>query len=307
MTKIFTLKKAKKLAKSITELNESKTLKFSDGEIKVELLESVRNNRVYVIGSPRSSNDIMELMMFGDAIKRGAAKEIIAIIPYMPYMRQDRKDVPRTAIGAKVFANMMEIYYDHVITFDLHANQIEGFFNIPVTHINSINIFATHIINNFDLKETMIVSPDIGGAKRAKKLSNILDVPLAIINKERKMANQVSSMELMGDVSGKNVIIYDDMVDTAGSLCKAADTLKQNGAKKVWACATHGVLSGGAYAKLLKSSIEKLYITDTIKTEKHEKIKILSCSDTIKRTIDVIEKDDSINFAINNEKILLGN
>lgn len=294
MTNIFGLSKAHTITSNIEGFKELTIKKFSDGEIKVEIDNTVRNSTVYVIGSLRSSDDIMELMMAGDAIKRASADKIIAVIPYMSYMRQDRKDKPRTAIGAKVIANMIELYYDQLITIDLHATQIEGFFNIPVTHIECTNLFASHIRKNYDLDNLVIVSPDVGGAKRAKKLANILGISLAIINKERKMANIVDSMSLMGDVTGKNVMLFDDMVDTAGSLCKAADLLIENGAKEVYATITHGVLSGDAHKRIKNSIIKHLNVTDTINIKDNEKINVISCTDIIQTTIDTIEHNESV-------------
>lgn len=300
-TKVFSLKNSRKIGNKITELHPMTTKNFSDGEIKVEIDESVRNDRVFVIGTLNTSDDIIELMMVGDALKRASAKEIIAVVPYLAYMRQDRKDKPRTAIGSKVMANMIEIYYDHIITMDLHSTQIEGFFNIPVTHINCATIFESYIRKNFDLDNLIIVSPDVGGAKRAKKLSSKMGLPLAIINKEREIANEVSSMELIGDVTGKDVIILDDMVDTAGSLCKAVDLLIEKGANKAWGCITHGVLSGKAHDRILNSKLEKLICTDTIDIKDNKKIEVISCSELIKKTIVAIENNNSINSLVNDE------
>lgn len=295
MANIFGLSQAHKIASNIEGFQELVIKKFSDGEIKVEIDNTVRNSTVYVIGSLRSSDDIMEMMMAGDAIKRASADKIIAIIPYMSYMRQDRKDKPRTAIGAKVIANMLEIYYDQIITIDLHATQIEGFFNIPVTHIEGINIFAEYIKNNYDLSNLIVVSPDVGGAKRAKKLADMLGTPLAIINKERKIANEVDSMDLMGNVEGKDVMIFDDIVDTAGSLCKAADLLIENGANNIYASITHGVLSGEAHNRIKNSKIKILNVTDTINIKPNRKINVISCHNIIEKVIDVVEHNQSVN------------
>jgi len=298
MANIFGLSKAHKIASNIKGFQELVIKKFSDGEIKVEIDDTVRNSTVYVIGSLRSSDDVMELMMAGDSIKRASADKIIAIIPYMAYMRQDRKDKPRTAIGAKVIANMLEIYFDQIITIDLHATQIEGFFNIPVTHIECTNLFANYIKSNYELENLMIVSPDVGGAKRAKKLADRLGIPLAIINKERKMANIVDSMSLMGNVKGKNVMLFDDMVDTAGSLCNAADLLIEKGAIDVYASITHGVLSGDAHDKIKNSVIKHLNVIDTINIKPNYKINVITCTDIIQKTIDTIENNQSVNKLI---------
>jgi ribose-phosphate pyrophosphokinase len=309
--KFFSLTNSEQLAKKLNKnLSKISIKKFSDGEIKVELLESVRGKKVVIIGSLRSSDDIMELLIAGDAARRASAKEIIALVPYLSYMRQDRKDVPRTSIGAKLIANMIETAgYNQLITLDLHANQIEGFFNIPVTHVEGRSIFVPFIRNNIGLQDTIIVSPDVGGAKRAKKYSRDLDIPLAIINKEREMANEVSSMELIGDVSGKKVILVDDMVDTGGSLVKAADTLLENGATEVLACITHGVLSNDARNKIYESNIKKLYITDSIEFSDDDfiidniskirfnygdKIEYVTCSDILNKTLSAIKDKRSI-------------
>ena len=282
------------------------TEQFSDGEIKVEVNESVRGKSVVVLGSIKTPKDIIELMMVGDAMTRSSAKEIIALLPYIPYMRQDRKDVARTAIGARVIADMIQLAgFSQVITLDLHAAQIEGFFSIPVTHINGESIFCPFLKNNYDLNDVMIVSPDVGGAKRAKKFASNLKVPLAIINKEREMANQVSSMELIGDVTGKKVIIVDDMVDTAGSLTKAAETLLENGATEVMACITHGVLSGPAIDRIKNSKLTKLYITDSINVDISDsvfgdKIEVISSSNILKVSLDAINNNESIDNILNN-------
>lgn len=282
------------------------TKKFSDGEIKVEINESVRGKTVVVLGSIKSSEDIMELMMVGDAMRRSSAREIITLLPYIPYMRQDRKDVARTAIGARVIANMIQSAgFNQVITLDLHAAQIEGFFNIPTTHINGESIFCPFLNDNYDLSDVMIVSPDVGGAKRAKKFASNLKVPLAIINKEREMANHVSSMELIGDVTGKKVIIVDDMVDTAGSLTKAAETLLENGATEVMSCITHGVLSGSALDRIRDSKLTKLYITDSINIDTDDsvfgdKIEVISSSNILKVALNAIDTNQSIDNILRN-------
>jgi len=307
MSNFFALSNSQEFVNKLTtKPGKIETKIFSDGEIKVEILESVREKKVFIVGSLSNSDDIMELLMAGSGIKGASAKEVIALIPYLPYMRQDRKDVPRTAIGAKVIAKMIESAgFDQVLTMDLHANQIEGFFDIPVTHIEGKSIFVPFIKNNYNLDDVMIVSPDVGGAKRAKKFASDLNVPLAIINKEREMANQVSSMELIGDVRGKKVILVDDMVDTAGSLVKAVDTLLENGATEVMACITHGVLSGPAISRIRESKLKKLYITDSIQKDPEtldlvaNKIEVISCSDIFKKSIKAIKEKKSINKILN--------
>lgn len=313
MTKIFPLSNSIQFVNSILEgtgeePGKIQTKKFSDGEIKVEIHESVRGKRVVIVGSLRTSDDIMEMVMAGDAARRASAKDVIALIPYLPYMRQDRKDVPRTAIGAKVIANMIEVSgFNQLITLDLHVSQIEGFFNIPVTHVEGSSIFTSYIKRHWgNLEEFMVVSPDVGGAKRAKKFAGKLGLPLAIINKEREMANQVSSMELIGNVDGKNVILVDDMVDTAGSICKAADILLENGAISVSACITHGVLSGSAVDRIKKSQLDMLYVSDSINISNlledidfKKRIKVVSGSNVFRNILHMIEKKQSINSMIN--------
>lgn len=309
MYKIFALNSSKDLSKKLiseglSTFGNISTKKFSDLEIKVEINETIRGRSIILVSSLTSSDDIIEFMMAGDAAHRAGAKEIIALIPYLPYMRQDRKDAPRTAIGAKVIAKMIELVgVDHLITLDLHAEQIEGFFDIPVTHLYGRSVFCPYIKKNHDLSDFMIVSPDVGGAKRAKKFASKLGLPLAIINKERELANQVSSMELMGDVRGKRVIIVDDMVDTAGSLCKASELLLENGATEVFACITHGVLSGPAIERIKESSISKLYITDSIKLKTNDdefmkKVEVVSCSPVFSKALNIIKSKKSIEMFI---------
>lgn len=298
--KIFALSNSVELANRMSNnLSESETNKFSDGEIKVVIKESVRGKKVLILGSLCSSDDIIELTMMVDAAKRASAKEVVALVPYLGYMRQDRKDEPRTSIGAKVIAKIIESSgVDQLITLDLHATQIEGFFNIPVTHLTGESVFVPYIKSNFDLSEYMIVSPDVGGAKRAKKFAHSLNLPLAIINKEREMANQVSSMELIGDVTNKNVIIVDDMVDTAGSLCKAVDTLLENGANKVSAFITHGVLSGPALDRISKSKIDQLYVSDSINVKNSDKITVITSSNIFSNTLNIIKKKQSVSHML---------
>jgi ribose-phosphate pyrophosphokinase len=306
--KIFPLRNSKLLAEKIERCSTHKIGKieskvFANGEIKVEFLESIRGKKVFILGSLNTHDDIIEMLMAADAAKRASAKEIIAVTPNLAYMRQDRKDTPRTAIGARVIANMLEASgINQVVMMDLHANQIEGFFNIPTTHLTSSSFFIPFIEENFDTKDLVIVSPDFGAAKKAKKFSNILNCGIAIINKEREVANEVASVELLGNVKGKNVIIVDDMVDTAGSLVKAVDLLKENGAKKVYACITHGVLSGPARDRIHDSKLEKLFISDTIENTVIEysgvTIKIVSCANIISQTIHRIKSKESVNELI---------
>jgi len=262
------------LAKQISEilnipLTDTLVTRFSDGEIRVQINESVREKRVFVIQSlcnPTNDN-IMELLLLIDAAKRASAKEVNAVIPYYAYARQDRKDQPRVPISAKVLANLLQsVGTDRVVVVDLHAEQIQGFFDIPVEHISALPLFADYL-KKLNLQDLVIVSPDAGGAKRANKLAKKLGAELAIIYKMRPRPNAVEVFDVIGNVEGKNCIIVDDIVDTAGTLVAAADMLLQKGAKSVRACITHGVLSGPAVERLNNSKLEELVITDTIPTD----------------------------------------
>jgi len=262
------------LAKQISEilnipLTDTLVTRFSDGEIRVQINESVREKRVFVIQSlcnPTNDN-IMELLLLIDAAKRASAKEVNAVIPYYAYARQDRKDQPRVPISAKVLANLLQsVGTDRVVVVDLHAEQIQGFFDIPVEHISALPLFADYL-KKLNLQNLVIVSPDAGGAKRANKLAKKLGAELAIIYKMRPRPNAVEVFDVIGNVEGKNCVIVDDIVDTAGTLVAAADMLLQKGAKSVRACITHGVLSGPAVERLNNSKLEELVITDTIPTD----------------------------------------
>jgi ribose-phosphate pyrophosphokinase len=309
MYKIFALNSSKDLSKKLlvdglSKLGNLSSKKFSDMEIKVEINETIRGRSIVLVSSLNTSDDIIEFMMAGDAAHRAGAKEVIALIPYIAYMRQDRKDVPRTAIGAKVIAKMIELVgVDQLITLDLHAEQIEGFFEIPVTHLHGRSVFYPTIKKSHDLSDFIVVSPDVGGAKRAKKFASKLGTPLAIINKDREVVNEVSKMELMGDVRGKKVILVDDMVDTAGSLCKASDLVLKNGATEVFACITHGVLSGSAIDRIKESSLTKLYISDSIKLKVNdekfnEKVEVVSSAPIFAKALKLIKTKRSINKLI---------
>jgi ribose-phosphate pyrophosphokinase len=255
-----------------TELGKLRNQKFSDGELCVDYTDSVRGKRVYILTSPNNSDEIMKLMLAIDAAKRGAAKEIVVILPYFPYARQDKKDQSRGPIGAKVMAEMIEQRgATSVITFDLHADQIQGFFNIPVTHIEGKNVFDFFIANygfNPD-KSIILCGPDAGSGKRVKRMKDQLqkhklNLNIVMLDKTRKEANVIDEMVIIGDVTNKDVIILDDMVDTAGTLCKAAEVLTTAGAKSVIAVISHGVLSGPALERIGKSALTKLIISDSL-------------------------------------------
>lgn len=253
--------------------------RFSDGEFQPSIEETVRGKDVIIVQStfPPSDN-LMELLLLIDAAKRASAKRIVAVIPYFGLARQDRKDKPRVAIGAKLVANLLTAAgVNRVITMDLHAEQIQGFFEVPVDHLYASTIFVPHL-QNMNIPDLLIAAPDTGGTKRANAYAKLLGSDLAICYKQRKVANQVESMTVIGDVKGKNVVIVDDMVDTAGTLCKAADVMMENGALSVRAICTHPVLSGQAYERIEASALKELIVTDSIPLKEGRptgKIKVL--------------------------------
>jgi ribose-phosphate pyrophosphokinase len=284
-----------------TTLGRATVGRFSDGEVMVEILENVRGRDVYVLQSTCApTNDhLMEVMIMVDALKRASAGRITAALPYFGYARQDRRvRSMRVAISAKVVANMLQTAgVDRVLTMDLHADQIQGFFDIPVD-----NVYATPLlladIHKQQLKDIMVVSPDVGGVVRARALAKRLDSDLAIIDKRRPKANVAEVMNIIGDVDGRTCIIMDDMVDTANTLVKAAAALKEHGARKVLAYCTHPVLSGGAVARINDSELDELVVTDTIplSREGHEskRIRVLSSAQLLAETIARINRADSV-------------
>lgn len=263
------------------ELGNLKIVDFSDGEFQPAFEQSVRGARVFLIGSTfQPSDNLMELLLMCDAAKRASADKVTAVIPYFGYARQDRKDAPRVPIGAKLVAKMLTAAgATRVMTMDLHADQIQGFFEIPVDHLYASTIFIDYI-KNLNLDNLTIASPDMGGAKRANNYAKHLNADIVICHKERKRANQVENMLLIGDVEGKNVILLDDMIDTAGTLAKASELIMAKGAKSVRAIATHAVLSGNAYEKIQNSPMVEVVVTDSIplKNTSVSKIKVLSCA-----------------------------
>ena len=249
-----------------TALVPVRTQKFSDGEFTVSIEETVRGKEVIIVQStfPPSDN-LLELLMLIDAAKRASAKRIVAVMPYFGFARQDRKDKPRVAIGAKLVANMlMAAGVNRIITMDLHADQIQGFFEVPVDHLYGSTLFLPWLENNIAKDDLCIATPDTGGTKRASTYAKHLGVDMAICYKQRKVANQVENMTVIGDVKGKNVVIVDDMCDTAGTLTKAADLMMEHGALSVRAICTHPVLSGPAYERIANSSLAELIVTDSI-------------------------------------------
>lgn len=263
------------------ELGNVRYSKFSDGEFQVSYEESIRGQDVFIIQSTMPPADnLMELLLMIDAAKRASANKIIAVVPYFGFARQDRKDKPRVAIGAKLVANLLTAAgVDRLMTMDLHADQIQGFFEVPVDHLFASSIFLPYI-ESLDVRNVIMAAPDTGGTKRANAYAKYLNVDLAICYKQRKVANEVDNMTVIGDVEGKDVILVDDIIDTAGTLTTASDMMMDNGAKSVRAICTHAVLSGPAYERLEKSAIKELIVTDTIPLKQESsKIKVLSVAD----------------------------
>jgi len=288
---------AQKVAASLgKELAEVEVKRFSDGEINVNIAESVRGKDVFIIQptcAPANDN-LMELLIIVDALKRSSAGCINAVIPYFGYARQDRKAAPRVPISAKLVADMIETAgVERVITIDLHASQIQGFFNIPVDHLTGSVLFVDYIKSK-NLPNPIIASPDVGGVARARGYAEKLGYDLVIVDKKREKANESEVMNIIGDVEGRDVIILDDMVDTAGTLTKAADVLKARGATSVMACCTHGVLSGPAFDRIEKSALDELVITDTIPPKEAAKITALTASDITAMAIKRIYTNESI-------------
>ena len=251
---------------------------FSDGEFQISINETVRGCDVFIIQStiPPADN-LMEMLLMIDAAKRASAHKIIAVIPYFGWARQDRKDKPRVAIGAKLVANMLvSAGVDRVMTMDLHADQIQGFFEVPVDHLYASTLFAPYMQSK-NLDNLIVAAPDAGGSKRANAYAKYLDVDLALCYKQRKKANEIESMTIIGDVEGKDVVIIDDMIDTAGTLTKSAQLFIEHGAKSVSACCTHALLSGPAHERIENSVLKELVVTNTIPLkEENKKIKVLS-------------------------------
>jgi len=283
--KIFSCTQSTELANAIAakygaEIGKVNFSRYSDGEFQPSFEESVRGARVFLIGSTNpSSENLMELLLMLDAAKRASARHITAVMPYFGWARQDRKDKPRVPIGAKLIAKLLETAgATRIITMDLHADQIQGFFERPVDHLYASTIFLPYI-KDLKLNNLTIASPDMGGSKRAYAYSKFLSSDVVICYKQREKANIISHMELIGDVNGKNVILVDDMVDTAGTLTKAADLMIERGAISVRAICTHALLSGNAYEKIEASKLEELIVTDSIPARiSHPKVKVLSCA-----------------------------
>jgi len=299
------LELAEKISSSYgKELGEKTLSRFSDGEIQPFYNESVRGSDVFIIQSTNTPSDnLLELLLMIDAAKRASAHYITAVVPYFGYARQDRKDKPRVAIGAKMIANLITASgASRIMTMDLHAAQIQGFFDIPVDHLDASVIFVPYI-KSLNLPNLTIASPDMGGSHRARTFAKYFNAEVVICDKQRKRANEVESMSIIGDVTGQDIVLIDDIVDTAGTLSKAASLIMENGATSVRAVCTHPVLSGEAYRTIENSALSELIVTDTI-TLKHksDKIKVLSTAELFAHAIKNVNEHGSISnlFQINN-------
>ena len=304
--KLLTGNSNKVLSKNIAKYLKSKLVnssirKFSDGEIYIEINENIRGNSIFIIqgiSSPANDN-LMELLLCIDALKRSSAKNITAVIPYFGYARQDRKVVPRTSISAKLVSNLItKAGADRIVTVDLHAGQIQGFFDIPVDNLFATPIFARHIKRKIKSKNLICVAPDVGGVERARALGRKLDVGLAIIDKRRPTPGKSQVMNVVGNVKGKTCIIVDDIIDSGGTIVNAAAALINRGAKEVNVYVTHGVLSGEAVEKIKKSKIKNLVVTDTIdnsdKVKKSRNIEVLSISNLLAEAMKRISNSTSV-------------
>ena len=293
---------SKKIAKYLKlKLVNSSIKKFADGEIYIEINENIRGNSIFIIQSISSpaNDNLMELLLCIDALKRSSAKNITAVIPYFGYARQDRKVVPRTSISAKLVSNLItKAGADRVVTVDLHAGQVQGFFDIPVDNLFCTPIFARHVNKNINKKNIICVAPDVGGTERARALGKLLDVGLAIVDKRRPSPGKSQVMNVVGNVKNKTCVIVDDIIDSGGTIVNAAEALKNRGAKEVYVYITHGVLSGDAVKKVEKSVIKKLVITDSIdnneRVKKARNIEVLSISNLMGEAIKRISNSTSV-------------
>ncbi|HAZ09943.1 MAG TPA: phosphoribosylpyrophosphate synthetase [Candidatus Omnitrophica bacterium] len=306
---IFTGNANPKLAQEICKylkmpLGNALVTTFSEGEIRVKINENVRGKDVFIVQPTCSpvNNNLMELLILIDALKRASAQRITAVLPYFGYARQDRKDQPRVPITAKLVANLITTAgVDRILTVDLHVGQIQGFFDIPMDHLYAVNIFVNHI-KKIKLKDIVIVSPDVGGIKMARAYAKKFEAPLAIVDKRRISGEDTEAMNILGDIKGKNLIIVDDLVATASSLVEAASALKKQGGKEIYAAITHPVLSGPAIKRINDSSIKKLFVTNTIPVEngkKHKKIEVLSIAPLLAEAIKRIHNEESVSCLFN--------
>ncbi len=299
--KIFSGSASRYLAEKISDffgspLGENDLLKFSDGEMQVHYKESIRGSDIFIVQStfPPADN-LMELLLLIDAAKRASANQVIVVMPYYGYARQDRKFMARVSIGAKLVANVLVAAgADRIVTMDLHAGQIQGFFDLPFDHLDATAVFVPYL-KSLDLSNLVIASPDIGGSARARKYADFLGADLIIVDKHRVRPNEVASMQVIGDARGKNVVLVDDLVDTAGTISKAGDILMEEGALSVRALATHPILSGPAYEKIGQSQLLELVVTDTIPLKQsHEKIRVLSVAPLFAKCFRKIHNFESV-------------
>jgi len=300
--KIFAGSSSVEFAKEVCQsldvpLSKAEIKRFSDGEISVQIAESVRGRDVFIVqstGAP-SNDNLMELLIMTDALRRSSASSITAVVPYFGYARQDRKAAPRVPITARLVADLYEKSgIDRVVTIDLHAGQIQGFFDIPVDNLYGSIIFQEYVESK-KLKNPIIASPDIGGVTRARYFAEKLGLEMVIVDKRREKANEAEVMNIIGDVTGKDVIMIDDMVDTAGTMVKGAAALKAKGATSVMACATHGVLSGKAYENLKNDALDELVISNSLVTQPMDKIKVLTVAPLFGEVIRRVYHNESVN------------
>ena len=291
---------AEKIAEPLgMNLGDMQVEHFADGEFSVYYKDSIRGKDVFLVQSTYPSSDnLMELLLMVDAAKRASAHYIAAVIPYFGWARQDRKDKPRVSIGAKLMADLLSTAgVTRVITMDLHADQIQGFFNVPVDHLYASMVFIDYLRKTSDLENTVIATPDVGGAKRANSYAKFLGVPMVICHKSRAKANEVAEMTIIGDVTGKDVILVDDIVDTAGTICKAADLMMSNGARSVRAVASHAVLSDPATERINASSLKEMIFTDSIPLRKQsDKLHIVSVANVFAEAISRVINHESISI-----------
>ena len=294
------LELATKIAEGLgLNLGDMEVEHFADGEFSVYYKDSIRGKDVFLVQSTYPSSDnIMELLLMIDAAKRASAHYIAAVIPYFGWARQDRKDKPRVSIGAKLMADLLSTAgVTRLITMDPHADQIQGFFDVPVDHLYASTVFIDYLRKTSDLDRTVMATPDVGGAKRANSYAKFLGVPMVICHKSRAKANEVAEMTIIGDVTGKDVILVDDIVDTAGTICKAADLMMKNGARSVRAIASHAVLSDPATERIDASALTEMIFTDSIPLRKHsDKIRVVSVADVFAEAIKRVINHESISI-----------
>ncbi len=282
-------------------LTKCQVRRFADMEVFVEIQENVRGEDAFIVQSTSfpTNDHLMELLIMTDALRRASARRITAVVPYFGYARQDRKPGPRTPISAKLVANLItRAGADRVLTVDLHAGQIQGFFDIPTDNLFSAPVIVRDIKERLDLSNVMVVSPDVGGVVRARALAKRIDAPLSIVDKRRERAGESEVMNIIGDVSGKSCILVDDIIDSGGTLCNAAEALLKNGAKEVYAYITHGVLSGGAVARVAASCLKELVVTDTIQATEAvrvaKNVRVISIAPLIGEAIGRTSKEESV-------------